>query len=253
MYHHTCFPYGLEHKNKKCRLYCFHHAGGSAFIFKNWLNVSDWVEIVPTDFPNREKPPDTLHFEEVINEAAKAIAETVDEQSIFIYGHSLGALFAFQTTWQLKQQYGIAVQKLVVAGRHAPHRESNSDFKCAHGEQSLLRELRKEGGTPEHILADEVFRSYFLPRIWHDYRLNEEYIYRGEQLEIPIVALSGTEDTDATLQIMQKWREVTTAAFRQYEFAGNHFFPYGESEEQVLQTLLPEMKKTLLGKDTEYE
>ncbi len=251
MNYDTYFPYGLMHQDRRCRLYCFHHAGGSAFVFKNWLDFSELVETVPMEVPDREKPPETLHFEAVIADAANAIAQTADQRPIFIYGHSLGALFAFQTAWQLEQQYQIEVQKLFVAGRHAPPEESNSDFKCAHGEAALLQELKKEGGTPEHVLEDEVFRSHFLPRIWHDYRLNEEYVYRGERLDVPIVALSGTEDIDATRWMMKKWKNVTTAAFVQYAFSGNHFFPYGESEAAVLQTLQCEIQKTLFERNTE--
>lgn len=245
MNYNQIFPYGFKHKDRACRLYCFHHAGGSAFVFKNWLDFSGFVETVPTDIPDREKNFEELHFETVINDAARAIAKTADKRPIFIYGHSLGALFAFQTTYRLKKEYGIEIKKLFVAGRHAPSEESNSDFKCSNGEEALYKELRKDGGITEKVLNDEMFKKYFLPKIFNDYRLNEEYAYHGEILDIPIIALNGNKDIDATLKIMKKWENITKEKFRQYEFEGNHFFPYGEGEKEVLKIMLLEIKETL--------
>lgn len=245
MNYEKIFPFGLEHREKKCRLYCFHHAGGSVCTFKKWLDFSEIVEVVPLELPDRSCDVSDLHFNDVINDSVNAIRNVCDNRPFFIYGHSLGSLFAFQTAWRLKNNYNLHVQKLFVAGRHAPQEESSSSYRYSDGMEALCDELMKDGGIEQSLLKDKTFQKIFLPMIYNDYRLNEEYVYNYELLNIPIIAMNGSLDSDATLQIMSKWKNVTRSEFRQYEFYGNHFFPYREDEHKVLEVMESEIKLSL--------
>jgi surfactin synthase thioesterase subunit len=73
--------------------------------------------------------------------------------------------------------------------------------------------------------------------IYNDYRLNEEYIYNGEVLDIPITAMNGSRDADADSAIVDKWSKVTSAGFERYEFNGTHFFPYEDEEKNVIELI----------------
>ncbi|MCR5666535.1 MAG: thioesterase [Eubacterium sp.] len=243
------FPFELDEMYKECRLFCFHHAGGSVVIFNKWRNASPHVEIVPVEIPGRGPRIDEecmTDFGALTQQLADAIAQVYDGRSFFIYGHSLGSAIAFETTYLLESRYDLRPEKLFVAGRHAPHKEDPSTFQCSQGIEALKEDLLFQGMLDEETIEDGMFQKVFLPIIFNDYKLHERYEYCGSTIETPIVTLSGTEDVNATKEIMKSWAEVTNGSFTQYEYAGNHFFPYEESEQQVVHTLLQEIKESIM-------
>ncbi|SFX13218.1 thioesterase II family protein [Ruminococcus sp. XPD3002] len=238
------FPYGLTDKEKPYRLFCFHHAGGNVVVFRNWLGFSSHVEVIPVEIPghsSRMNEECVTDFNEVVEESAEAIARASDNRPIYLYGHSLGAVIAFQTAYILKSRYGIEVRKLFVAGRQAPMDEDVTGFKLEMGIKKMYEELINMGMTTEKDVEDETFRKVFQPILVSDYRLNENYRYNGEKLNIPIVAFSGDEDHTAPSGVMKRWKKVTEKSFKHYEFHGSHFFPYDNGEKNVLSILRSEI------------
>ncbi len=238
------FPYGLQNREKPYRLFCFHHAGGGVVIFKNWLKFSSHVEVIPVEIPghsSRRNEECVTDFNDVVEESARAIAEAADSRPIYLYGHSLGAVIAFQTAFVLKKKYGINVKKLFVAGRQAPMDEDVTGYKLEMGTGKLYDELISMGMTTREDVEDETFRKFFQPVLISDYKLNENYRYNGEKLNIPIVALSGDEDHTAPREVMARWEKVTEKGFSEYEFHGSHFFPYNNVEKIVLRVLRNEI------------
>ena len=237
------FSFDLNDKKMKSKLYCFHHAGGSPLIFKNWEKFYREIEVIPIDIPNRKKKMNTQHFEDLVMEAASEIFEHSNGCKIFIYGHSLGALFAFQTAYELQEKSNEKVKKVFVAGRQAPFESDPCEYKCSEGIEALYKRLIKENEMDKKTLENIIFKQEFLPLIFDDYRISEEYIYRGERLKTRIITLSGSKDIAATCEIMKLWEKVTTVGIKQYEIEGEHFFPYGENEKTVLNILLSEMRE----------
>lgn len=231
------FPFGIGKTGAVCRLYCFHHAGGSVCTFRNWMKMSPLIDVAPLELPDRSCDPSELTFKSVLDDMTQAIAEANDSKPFFIYGHSLGSLFGFQTAWELEKRYGLKAERLFAAGRHAPSEETSSSFRYSQGIDALEKELIRCGMESEELLSDKTFRSVFLPIIYNDYRLNEEYVYNGEILDIPITAFNGSEDSDADGNIVDKWSKVTSSDFERYEFSGNHFFPYGDEEQNVIRLI----------------
>ncbi len=133
------------------------------------------------------------------------------------------------------------IQKLIVAGRHAPMNADPVVYKSSMGIDALKKELLRVGATPKALLENSDFAKFILPMIFNDYKLHESYSYHGEVLDIPIVALSGKDDTDANLDHMKNWNRVTSSDFKQFEFKGGHFFPYEENEKSVLKTIFNEI------------
>lgn len=238
------FPYGINNNNKQYGIFCFHHAGGSAFTFKQWLDFSQTIEIVPVNIRNQESNDIELHFYDIVQKVSELIIENIGTRPMFVYGHSLGALFAFAVTNKLEKEFGYKIKKLFVAGRHAPTEKSDSDYQCAQGQEILYQKLEQEGTIEKKILQSQMFRKFFLPNIFRDYKLNEEYVYSGEIIDIPIVTLSGDKDGEADIKVMKKWENVTAAGITQYEFSGNHFFPYSKSMKKVLEVIALEIEKT---------
>lgn len=237
----TIFPYGIKEKYVRNRLFCFHHAGGSSFIFKNWVKYYKNIDVIPVDVPNRYKELGEQHFESLIDNVVKAILKISNGEKIFIYGHSLGALFAFETAYQIQERSDKYVEKIFVAGRHAPCEKNPLEFKCSEGERGLYERLVKDGEMDKKVLKSNTFKNEFLPLIFDDYRIGEEYHYQGERLKAKIITLSGSRDMEASYEIMKLWNKVTNIGIKQYEIEGKHFFPYGEKEKEVLEIIAQEI------------
>lgn len=239
------FPYGVKKNYKPFRLICFHHAGGSASIFRSWLKYSPLIDIVPIEIAGRAtrmKEVCITDFNRLTEQTASAVASIYDRRPTYVYGHSLGGIIAFQTVYRLERTYGIHIDKLIVAGRHAPMNPDPVDYRSSMGIERLKDELLRVGATPKRVIDSPDFVKYILPMIFSDYKLHEDYSYGGEILDVPIVALSGTDDLDANVEHMKDWGKVTSKKFKQLEFKGTHFFPYGDSEKMVLKTILDEFK-----------
>ena len=96
--------------------------------FRNWLKMSPLIDVAPLELPDRSCDPKTLTFESVLEDMVTAIAQTAGSTPFFIYGHSLGSLFGFQTAVELEKKYGLKAERLFVAGRHAPSEETASSL-----------------------------------------------------------------------------------------------------------------------------
>ena len=240
------FPFFKNEDFKTYRLICFHHAGGTVLVFKNWLAADPMVEVLPIEIDRksiRNKETGEIDFNLATDYAAENIARIYDFRPTFVYGHSLGSLLAFDTVYKLEKKYGIKIEKLFVAGRHAPFAEDPSTFRCSMGIEALKKELLQLGGTSSEVLQDAAFCKYLLPNIFEDYQLNECYRYEGQKLDIPIVILSGNNDFGAGKDIMSEWKQCTKNSSSAYTFDGGHFFPYEESKSEVLAVIMNEIYK----------
>lgn len=223
------FPFGYHPQAKKAKtVFCFHCAGGNSSIYKDWALAVSSVQFVPVELPGRGiriSEPCLENFNQLINEITAVLSNVIDSKTpLCFYGHSMGAAVAFETVYQLNTQYKIPVEKLIIAGRHAPHHPDPSAFKSYMGEAALIHELKKLGGTPAVVLENKELLQFLLPIIKSDYKLHESYSYRGYQLNIPVIAHAGKEDDEATGQVMKHWAEITNKKFEMQEFTGKHFF-----------------------------
>ncbi|MGD8400920.1 MAG: alpha/beta fold hydrolase [Bacillota bacterium] len=222
------FPFGTaqDHPTAK-RVFCFHYAGGSSAVFKHWARGGLPVAFIPVELPGRgtrisEPCPDEVAS--LLAELIPSLTAAIADRPFCLFGHSMGAVLAFEVAYLLRNQYGLQADKLIVAGRQAPHYPDPFEFKTYMGDEALIRELRRLGGTADQILESSEILQFLLPMIRSDYKLHESYIYRGQKLDIPIIAHTGRHDADAGAAVMKHWEEVTDGPFELHEFDGNHFF-----------------------------
>lgn len=208
---------------------CFHHAGGSASAFRPWTQWQRELSVLPVELPgkatrSREAPSETA--DSLVTALVGAIAPVVAGRDYVLYGHSMGAMLAFETAVRLEGERGLPPAMLVVAGRHAPTRSPQARYRSTDGDQALIDELRRLGGTPAEALDSPELLAWLLPRITADYRLDEALVHGGGTVSCPISAHIGTQDQDTPLELVEAWGEVTRGEIRIERFEGDHFFPY---------------------------
>ncbi len=245
-----CFPFFRGGDDKKDLLFCFHHAGGSASNYKDWAELNTLVNVVPYELPGngaRIGEKFVFRLEEVAKEAAREIYYLASGRNVYLYGHSMGAALAYLVCSELEKSYNLFPKLLVVAARHAPQDTIVESYKTNMGIEKLEEELRRLGGTPEEVFEDEEIKNYMLKKVFKSYRLNESFKFDGYRVKAPVIGYFGTGDSDATFEMMERWKDVTEDEFSLNEIEGGHFFPIDLNEEfldRIIETIKIRTVKT---------
>lgn len=211
----------------RLRLVCFPYAGGGAWTFRGWPGVPADGEAWAVELPGhgaRIAEPPVGDLEALVAPLARAIAPLADAP-LALFGHSMGALLAFETARRLRAEAGVEPVHLFVAGREAP--QLPEARPPAHGlpDEELVAVLRDLDGTPSEVLEDAGMMALMLPVVRADFRLVETYRYRAEApLGCPITAIGGADDARVRPAMLAPWREHTRAAFALHLVDGGHFF-----------------------------
>ncbi len=213
-------------QNAPKRLICFAYAGGNAAMFLPWqAQLGPALEVCAVQLSPRHGDDGQAHaaFPPLIRDIAQAIQPLLDRPYV-LFGHSLGALVAFELSRFIKLMHLPAPERLVVSGCDAP--EHKSDAKRVHDlpHDEFIEELRRKNGTPEAVLNTPELLDLLLPAVRADFALVESYQYRANiRLDMPIDVFAGQEDkVDA--QSLAPWLAETRASGAIHWFEGGHFF-----------------------------
>ncbi|RLV04528.1 thioesterase [Streptomyces griseocarneus] len=201
------------------RLYCLPHAGGTPAAYHGWAEaLAPGIAVVPLQPPRGTAPGDApgarpatvTRSAEVL--AARLAPETAHPYAFF--GHSLGALVAFETVRALLRHGCPAPRRLFVCGSGPPPAEA-AGSRALHAlpDEDFLRVVSRRGELPPEVLTDEELRQVLVPQLRADYALAETYRYRpGPPLPCPVTVLCGQSDPLVDHERLGAWREHTTAA-----------------------------------------
>lgn len=220
-------------RQARARLVCLPHAGGSASAFHPMsaalaeLGVEAWA----VQYPGRQQ-----RFREAFVERVGLIVDAVttellpllgDRRPIGLFGHSMGAVLAFEIARRLEGD-GHRPAVLVVSGRQAPSLPwppPGAPSLMDADDAILVEELRLLMGQEAEPLGDPALLRMVLPPLRADYRLLEEYTYvPGAGLLCPVLALAGDRDPRVTVDAVALWKGETQARFAMEILPGGHFF-----------------------------
>jgi medium-chain acyl-[acyl-carrier-protein] hydrolase len=212
----------------RLRLFCFPYAGGGASIFTRWAELlPPGVELVAVQLPGREtrlaeKPYSDLR--QLVDRLAEALDPYLD-LPFACFGHSNGALLAFELTRLLRARGRPLPLHLFVAGRTAPQLQLTDPPIHALPRDEFMAALRRLGGTPEEVLQHAEMMALVEPILRADFAQGETYLYRPEApLPMPLSAYGGASDEQVPLWQIEAWGEHAGGAFRCVTFPGGHFF-----------------------------
>ncbi|MEG0927541.1 thioesterase II family protein [Chryseobacterium sp.] len=212
---------------ERIQVFCFPSAGSGASLYRAWCNTANNrdIDFIPVEIPGRGNhitSPAAASIDELVD-AFLSIFPKVVRSPYIIYGHSFGAAVAFQVAYTLQERGFQLPEKLIVAGRHAPHMKDPNPMSSASTDADIIEEIKKMGGTPDAILNHPEMLQFTLSQLRGDLRTHESLRYTGQKLQIPIEAHCATQD-DANKEIVEYWKEVTADEFQIKEFEGHHFF-----------------------------
>lgn len=210
------------------RLFCFPFAGGGAQTFRGWLDaVPNAVEICPVQLPGREsriKEPPFSSVGSLLEPLATAIKPSLDKPFVF-FGHSMGAIVAFELARKLRRDQGQLPESLIVSARVAPHLPIPRAPVNSLPPDDFLEALKALKGTPKEVMENKELMEVVTPLLRADLAIHEDYVYSPEApLGCPILAFGGLQDTEASRVAIDAWQEHTTKGFIRRMLPGDHFF-----------------------------
>jgi medium-chain acyl-[acyl-carrier-protein] hydrolase len=138
-------------ETRRGKLFCFPFAGAGTSIFRHWPQLlPSEISVHPIKLPGREVRIREAAFREVRPAADVILGEIrsqLDEPFV-LFGHSMGALMAFEVARHLRKQSLPSPRLLIASGAGAPHLSRKRPITYNLPEAEFVQELIKLQGTP---------------------------------------------------------------------------------------------------------
>lgn len=204
----------------------FPHAGGAAASYRTLAAaLADGGDTFIVQYPQRAD-----RFGEPAAETLTELAQDLfaagrwhDVAPLRLFGHSMGALVAFEFA-RVAEQRGAAVHKLWVSAGPAPCAVAGLPALPT-DDAGLLADLADLGGTDPRLLADEEFAALLTIAVRGDYQaLNRYDCPPGVAIRTDIHAIGGRHDHRVDAALLQGWANHTGGAFTLSFYDGGHFY-----------------------------
>lgn len=227
-------------------LFCFPYAGGTAQVFNSWqaaFALSPGIQVCAVQYPgrgNRMREPAFTDCRLLVEAFLPYMLPLLDKP-FALFGHSMGAIIAFEVARALRREWGLQPAHLFVSGRRAPQVPARRSQAYNLPDNELAERLRSLNGTPREVLEDAELMRLVLQIVRGDLALTETYVYTEEPLlTCPISVFGGSTDPDVDHEDLAAWREQTTGTCSLRIFEGDHFF-IQSSEADLLRIMLQEL------------
>lgn len=210
------------------RLFCLPSAGGGAHAYQPWkARLPSRIQLAPIALPGRESRfREPLHTQAttLVAEMVGGLSSVLDVPFAF-FGHSMGALLAFEATRALRRAGRRMPEALLLSGYPGPrgarpgpriHDLTPAAFHAA---------LIEHNGTPAAVLADPELLAVLEPVLRADMQICETYAYVPEPpLGVPITVFGGQADPQVARSDLARWSAETSARFAIVQLPGDHFY-----------------------------
>ena len=218
----------------KAHLVCFPHAGGGVASFNAWRrDLPQTIALHKVQLPKSHGPQQhgfaDPHLQNLISGLSDAFREAVEAGAIAepyaFYGHSLGALIAYELANGLRRSGLPCPAHLFVSGRRAPRCKLQRPPLCSLPEELLISELARLGGMPSVLVNNRRWLELMLPNVRAELALSDLYEPRGYvPLKCGIHAFKGNDDPILNDEELAAWHQETVSSFRMESLPGSHFF-----------------------------
>ncbi len=207
------------------RLYCFPHSGGSAGEYLRWADQLPDVEVWGLQLPGRGNRIGDTPLTTMSSLVQSLLAEVDFGRPYAFFGHSLGALVAYETARALRQRGIAGPEALLLSAYGAPHLHRPGPAMHELDGPSLLLAVEQEfGPLPDELREDPELFELVLTGLRADLAIVATYqSTSAEPLACPVVVLGGRDDQD-TEPDLAAWSRYTTGRFDLRMFPGDHFY-----------------------------
>lgn len=210
------------------RLFIFPHTGGSASDYVPFAKAfSRTTTCVAVQYPGKRAGKDLSQYTSIPDLADRLCAmlkpaETPGGKLAF-FGHSMGALLAFEVALRFERE-GNAISALFVSASAAPGMWRRLVDMTESNDLRLLSIVGEVTGANPEFLKDDQFAATLLPTL-RGLKAIATYDSPPEAtVSCPIHGLRADHDDLGTEELMAPWAQRTTSTFALTEFPGDHFY-----------------------------
>ncbi|MEV7995494.1 thioesterase domain-containing protein [Streptomyces sp. NPDC086077] len=225
-----------ERPEAAVRLYGLPPAGAGADFYHPWLaHLPEWVELCSVRLPGRGPRADQPSLTDPADLAARlagVVDDPADERPFAVFGHSVGALMAFETMRRLRRDGG---RLPVWAGLSAL--QGPQDGAYAKGLLPLLTNGTEGlatligGPVPRWMLGDAPLMAALGTPLLADCLLLLHHRHRAEPpLDVPLGLYGGTQDPTTDAEQLRTWNSLFAAPAEPRLFRGAHMYTNEQTE-----------------------
>jgi surfactin synthase thioesterase subunit len=219
-------------------------------MYRDWHEAfPEFVEVVAPQWPGRENrfsEPTRQTMDELVSVASEIVSTYLD-LPFAIFGHSMGAIIAYEVALRLRAGGRPLPIHLFPCAHSAPHLPNRRPHTHDLPAEKLLERLHHSGGVSVEFLQPRDYLDLVLPAVRADLRIIETYSWSGAPpLPVPITAITGSDDSEAPPAELEAWRLHTSSRFQTRVFRGGHFFvrePHGQ--QLVTRAIVDDLTLTL--------
>jgi medium-chain acyl-[acyl-carrier-protein] hydrolase len=224
------FPYrrAASRRRSALSMFCIGYAGAGASVFHTWVRALEpTVDVYPVQLPGREnryRERPFTQMDPLLAGLVEALRPYVASPFV-LFGHSVGALVAWELARRLRREDLRAPAYLIVSAHRAPSVPCRDPPLHGASDDALISYLRQLNGTREGVFRSGELLSHVLPILRADLELHETHVPAPEPpLECPVAAFGGAADPRVSPPELEPWARETTGPFSLRLFAGDHFF-----------------------------
>ncbi|KGJ86784.1 thioesterase II family protein [Colwellia psychrerythraea] len=222
--------------DEKTTLICLPFAGAGTSFFNEWIELSDNITIEAIGLPGREK-----RFIEPVYTDVRLAAEGICREllsnndidldnPIVLFGHSLGAVLAFEVA-QCLLKLNFPLMSLIVSGSPDPW-TPRTQKATGLDDDAFIEKVFEFSEYKHEALENEMMRELIMPALRADVEMHESYIAeKNACIDVPIVVLRGDKDNLVSSEQVQNWRHATSQSIEYKEMNGAHMFFVDQAKE----------------------
>ncbi|MGW3645394.1 thioesterase II family protein [Streptomyces sp. NPDC000878] len=213
------------------KLICLPYAGAGASFYRPWTALAgDALEIVPLQLPGRERLIDEEPYRDA-HQAVDGLLTQLREQlgggdghQVALFGHSLGAVLAYELAHRLVEEPGVELRHVFVSGSPEPARGRERRATGLSDEEFLAR-VGDFAGYHHPALDDPEMREMILPALRADVEMHESYEPSTDSpLDAPVTVVRGEDDDLVGYDDAESWSKVAGRDFEHVEVPGGHMY-----------------------------
>lgn len=221
------------------KLFCIPHSGASAMVYSKWnKSPNEYIAFIAVEVAGHGMRMNEKCFVDVHDSAkdlAQRIASEVGDEDYAILGHSLGALIAYETYYELMKLGIKNPVHMFFSGRKAPNDMADETDFYRLPDEEFIKVVESYGNTTKEVFEDETLRELFLPILRADFEMGETYRYqeKTEKINCDITVMNGKQDLSVFMSDMKLWSECSSGNCYIRYYQGGHFFLFETMEEVI--------------------
>lgn len=209
-------------------LLCLPFAGAGASFYMPWRSLGvEGLDVRPVQLPGRERLVDQAPYTDVQAAAdglLPSALEAAGEGPVLVFGHSLGAILAYELAHRIADHGANEVVHLFVSGSQGPW-NGRTERATGLDDDAFLARVQEFAGYRHPAFDIPEMRELLLPTLRADVEMHEAYVPTSDRrLAAPITSVRGVDDHLVSAEAADRWRDATSETFTAVDVPGGHMY-----------------------------